>query len=455
MKRFKHFFLKEYNTKVNTDTKRILTLSLPIMGGMISQNILNLVDTLMIGQIGSLALAGSGIGAFIFFVLFIGFTGISSGVQTMVARFKGTNHPEHYPIALMLGLWVSIGLAICITIFTLAFSHELTAHFSTSCDVTQIGKDYLSFRVIGLTFFAICLVIRGFWNGASDPMRYLKVIIGIHVMNIILNYAFIFGHFGAPELGAAGAGLASSLALAMGAIIYLIDIRSFLRWRIGPIQSNGRWLAELSIPMALQQIIFAAGVTGFYWILGQISTNAMAIGNVLVNIILVAILPGVGLGMATMTLVSESLGKCDGAQTFTWPNKVLLVSIVMIGTISALAFAFPELILRPFMTDLDLLKQSILPLRLDCVGVMFEVGAIIFMNALNGADQTKLVAWVSSLLHWGFYLPLAYYFGVTLGHGILAAWSIYIIFQFIQLALFMLYWRLRFHHFIQPQLLTK
>lgn len=422
---------------------------------MISQNILNLVDTLMIGQIGPLALAGSGIGAFIFFVLFVGFTGISSGVQTMVARFKGTNHPDQYPIALMLGLWVSIGLAIFITMLTLMFSQELSAPFSASSDVTQIGADYLLFRVLGLPFFAICLVIRGFWNGVSSPMRYLKVIIGIHVVNVILNYAFIFGHFGAPAMGAAGAGLASSIALTMGALIYLIDIRSFLRWRMGNIHANGRWLAELSIPIALQQIIFAAGVTGFYWILGQISTDAMAIGNVLVNIILVAILPGVGLGMATMTLVSESLGKKDGPQAFAWPNKVLHVSILMIGTFSALAFAFPDFILRPFITDSDLLEQSILPLRLDCVGVMFEVGAVIFMNALNGADQTKLVAWVSSILHWGFYLPLAYYFGVILGHGILAVWSIYIIFQVIQLALFMLYWHLRFHHFSHPQLLTK
>lgn len=440
---------------MNTDTKRILTLSLPMMGGMISQNILNLVDTLMIGQIGPLALAGSGIGAFIFFVLFVGFTGISSGVQTMVARFKGTNHPEHYPIALMLGLWVSIGLAIGITLLTLVFSQELSAPFSASNDVTQIGADYLFFRVIGLPFFAICLVIRGFWNGVSHPMRYLKVIIGIHAVNIILNYAFIFGHFGAPPLGAAGAGLASSIALAMGAIIYLVDIRSLLRWPMGPMHANGRWLAKLSIPIASQQIIFAAGVTGFYWILGQISTDAMAIGNVLVNIILVAILPGVGLGMATMTLVSESLGKNDGDQAFAWPNKVLIVSIAIIGTFSAVTFAFPELILRPFMTDSELLEQSILPLRLDCVGVMFEVGAVIFMNALNGADQTKLVAWVSSLLHWGFYLPLAYCFGVTLGHGIVAVWSIYIVFQLIQLALFMLYWRLRFHRFRHHQLPTK
>ena len=155
-------------------------------------------------------------------------------------------------------------------------------------------------------------------------------------------------------------------------------------------------------PIAFQQIIFAAGVTCFYWILGQISTDAMAIGNVLVNIILVAILPGVGLGMATMTLVSESLGKKKRQLAFAWPNQVLRVSVFIIGTFSVITFIFPTVILRPFIADAELLKQAILPMRLDSIGVLFEVGAIIFMNALNGADQTKIVAWSSSLLHWFF-----------------------------------------------------
>ena len=176
-------------------TKKILILGLPIMGGMLSQNILNLVDTLMIGQLGSLALAGSGIGVFLFFVLYVGFTGISSGIQTMVARFKGTNSSDKYPIPLMLGLWTSIIFSIVITLITLLFSSSMTAPFSSSTIVTHIGHEYLFFRILGLPFLAICLVVRGFWNGHSTPMRYLKVLVGVHLLNIIFNYAFIFGNF--------------------------------------------------------------------------------------------------------------------------------------------------------------------------------------------------------------------------------------------------------------------
>ena len=95
--------------------QKILSLSVPIMAGMVSQNILNLVDTLMIGTLGTLSLSGSGIGSFLFYVFFIGFIGISAGVQTMVARYIGENKPMQCSPPLILGLGVAI-------IFTGAFT---------------------------------------------------------------------------------------------------------------------------------------------------------------------------------------------------------------------------------------------------------------------------------------------------------------------------------------------
>ena len=167
-----------------------------MIGGMLSQNILNLVDTLMIGQLGTDALAGSGIGSFLFYVLFVGFIGCSSSVHTMVARYKGANQPDSCSISLMIGLSIGLLLSILITIATMHYSYFLVSLFSKEPTISQIGNDYLSYRIIGLPFFSICLVIRGFWNGFSSPIRYLLVIVGIHTLNVMLNFLFIFGTFG-------------------------------------------------------------------------------------------------------------------------------------------------------------------------------------------------------------------------------------------------------------------
>lgn len=431
-------------------TKRILALSLPIMGGMMSQNILNLVDTLMIGRLGALALAGSGIGAFLFYVLFVFIIGLSSGVQTIVARHLGENNRQAIPLPLQLGLSISVFIAIIITGLTLFVSTPLTTLFSDNATVASIGNDYLRFRILGLPFFAICLVIRGFWNGMETPIRYLKVIVLIHGLNILLNTGFIFGYFGFPALGAAGAGLASSIALIVGAIIYLIDARYYAFNAINRplVMHHLKWLKSLSIPISLQQIAFAGGIATFYWILGQLGPNAMAIGNVLVNILLIAILPGVALGLTTMTLVSESLGKKDYLTARDWPLKVAKFGALIIGLFSLIVFVFPTIILKQFLSDPALISIGIIPIRLDAIGVFLEVGALIYMHALYGSDKTKVVAIISTVLHWLFYLPGAYYCGVVLGLGINSIWIFYTLFQLFQLSIFSVLW------YRSPQLLT-
>ena len=204
-----------------------------MIGGMLSQNILNLVDTLMIGQLGTDALAGSGIGSF--FILCFYLLALSGAPQVFIPWWLDIRAPTNLDscsISLMIGLSIGLLLSILITIATMHYSYFLVSLFSKEPTISQVEMTYLSYRIIGLPFFSICLVIRGFWNGFSSPIRYLLVIVGIHTLNVMLNFLFIFGTFGAPELGAAGAGLASTISLMIGAFIYLFDIRSFFMWRI-------------------------------------------------------------------------------------------------------------------------------------------------------------------------------------------------------------------------------
>ena len=147
------------------------------------------------------------------------------------------------------------------------------------------------------------------------------------------------------------------------------------------------------------------GCLFFYWILGQLGSNALAIGNVIIAIMLVAILPGVGLGQTAMTLVSESLGQNTPKEAFLWPLNVLRIGSLIIGSFSIIILLYPNVALRPFISDPTLINMAITPIRLGAIAVFFELGAIIYMHALNGADQTSIVAWISSFLHWLLYLP--------------------------------------------------
>ena len=244
---------------LGADTRRILTLCLPIIGGMMSQNILNLVDTLMIGQLGALALAAAGIGGFLFFTSFSAFTGIEIAVQTMVARYKGENRMALYEVPFFLGLFSALELGTVVAVAGICFADVLVGFFSTDVNVLIMAEQYYSYRIWGLPFLCGCLVVRGFFNGLSRPMRYLKVVIIMHGLNIGLNYVLIYGHFGFPAMGAQGAGLASSLSVFVGALMYAVDCRKFIRFKQflsharSVIVDNSQWLIRLSGPAAIQQ----------------------------------------------------------------------------------------------------------------------------------------------------------------------------------------------------------
>jgi multidrug resistance protein, MATE family len=438
----------------SSKTKRILALSIPIVGGMMSQNILNLVDTLMIGKLGAISLAAAGIGGFLFFVCFSFFTGSATAVQTMVARFKGENNTHLYGLPFYMGLIFVFIFSFISMVIEFSFTDELVRFFSTDANVVTIAADYFRYRIIGLPFLCICLVVRGFFNGISLPMRYLRVILIVHSLNIFLNYCLIYGNFGFNQMEAAGAGLASTVSVIVGTIFYLVDCRTFVSLSVfkqfskEKVTENFKWMMQLSLPASIQQFLFALGVAGFYWILSCLGTDALAIGNVLVTIVLVGILPGVGLGMATMSLVSESLGKKSLSEMYLWPYDVSKIAIYTLGPLFLLAILFPEPIISLFIVEESIVKKAILPLRLDCIGVFLEVGTLIFMNALNGVDKVKFVMWGAFICQWVIYLPLAYFAGITFGLGMAGVWGMWIVFQVLQVSLFGGFWYYKYRNYV-------
>ncbi len=144
----------------------------------------------------------------------------------------------------------------------------------------------------------------------------------MHVCNVILNWLLIFGHLGLPALGATGAGIGTTISTYVGTAIYIgLALRharplGFLRSRVD--RSTVATMLRLSVPAGLQSFFFAAGMTAFFWIIGRIGTPELAASNVLVQLLLVAILPGVGFGMAAASLVGQALGRGDRDDAVRW-----------------------------------------------------------------------------------------------------------------------------------------
>ena len=177
---------------------RILGLALPIIGAMISQNVLNLVDTAMVGTLGNAALAAVGLGGFALFMFQALILGISTGVQATSARRKGEGRFDRMAVPLNAALLVVLLAAPIITAFWHFLTPYIYPYLIGDPDVIEQGVPYLQVRTLAIVFVGMNYSFRGYWNAVDHARVYMSTLVVMHGLNIFLNYVLIFGHFGAP-----------------------------------------------------------------------------------------------------------------------------------------------------------------------------------------------------------------------------------------------------------------
>ncbi|MDX2436005.1 MAG: MATE family efflux transporter [Acidobacteriota bacterium] len=426
-------------------TGPILTLGLPIIGGMISQNVLNLVDTAMVGTLGPAALAAVGMGSFANFMAMAFIMGLSAGVQAISARRLGEGRLSETASPLNAGLLIALVVAVPWSFFLFGFADRLYPMLVDDPEVVALGVPYFRARLIGMTAIGMNYAFRGFWNGISESRRYLQTLLIMHVCNVVLNWLLIFGHLGLPALGAEGAGIGTTIATYIGTAIYFIlALRharplGFLRSFVDRATISS--MVKLSVPAGLQSFFFAAGMTAFFWIIGRIGTPELAASNVLVQLLLVAILPGLGFGLAAASLVGQALGRGDRDDAVRWGWDVSKFAMVLVGGGALVGLVFPDALLRLFLHDEHTIALARFPLRLLGATMTIETLGGVLMNALLGAGASRLVMKVSIGMQWGLFLPAAYLLGPVLGLGLSAVWSAQVAYRVLQALVFAMVWR--------------
>ncbi len=427
--------------------RRILALALPIMGAMVSQSVLNLVDTAMVGTLGDAPLAAVGLGGFVNSLCLALILGVSAGVQTMAARRKGEGNEERsaLPLNAALLMVVAITPPLSVALFVAA---PYCFHFLNSDPaVIQEVVPYFQVRIAAAVFIAINYSFRGFWNGVDLSRLYMTTLVVMHSANVFLNWVFIFGNLGAPAMGTAGAGLASALSVVIGSALYLALALRFAReqgfLRGLPPGKDIVTLVRLSVPNGLQQMSFIGAFTALYWIIGQVGTAELAAANVLVNLMLVAVLPGFGLGLAAATLVSQAMGRNDTEDANRWTWETAAVSGIVMFLLGLPLWLFPDLILAGFLHDPATVDLARWPMRIVGIGVTWEGVRTVLMHALIGAGDVQRVMRVSVVTQWLLGVALAYIIGPLLGYGLLAIWLSQELYRGAQLAVFWRDWRSR------------
>jgi putative MATE family efflux protein len=417
--------------------------------GMLSQSVLNLVDAAMVGHLGSEALAGVGIGSYAAFLTVSLVMGLSAAVQTLVARRMGAKQQDLAGKPLMAGLILGSLIALPLTVLFLVFSPHLMSLFSSDQQVLEIAQPYFEWRTFAVIAVAFNFCFRGYWAGIGETKAYLKVLLWMHIANVVFSYMLIFGipALSIPAFGAVGSGMGTCFALFLGTLIYLIlTLKKAGHHGFSlhiPSKAMMKSLSQLALPNSLQQGFFSLGVSILFMIIGLVGSDQQAIGHILINLALLLILPCVGLGIASTSLVSHSLGANKPEDAYQWGWEVVRIATFLMLMLGLPISFFADSILRIFTQDEALIALGTTPLQITGISIIFEVTAMVLIQALLGAGASKKVLGINFLMQWCLLLPLAYLVGPILGYGLLGIWCIQSMQRISSSVLYAALWRKR------------
>ncbi len=413
--------------------RRILRLAVPVMGGMVSQTVLNLVDTAMVGRLGTIPLAATGLASYVNVISVAFLMGIASGVQAKAAQRVGGGLAHDAALPLNAGLILTAVLALPFAAAMIGFAPDILSMLSRDDEVTAIATPYLQVRQLGVAAVGINFVFRGYWNAVERPRLYLSTLLLVHATNIFLNWVLIFGHLGAPALGAVGAGAASAVAVWFGSALHLYlatryaRAAGFARARPrGPLFAE---LVRLAIPAGVQQLLFFLGMASFFAIVGRVSAQALAATTVLMNLSLAWILPANAFGLAAASFAGQAFGAGDTADADRWVWQVARLGAVIVAVLALPALVVPDLILGGFLPEADAVGLARRPLQLTAATIGIEAVGIVMLNAHFGVGAMRRVLTLSTIALWVFCVPAAGFAGPVAGAPFFAVWGVWVTYR--------------------------
>lgn len=418
-------------SRIDISYRRIAQIIVPVLISQLSFTMMGLIDTVMVGRLGVTALAAVGLGNFITWWLLAFVIGMISGVNTLVAQAVGGSRPRAAGAALFQGLYLGwIMAAVLVAFWPLV--PWIIGRIGATPEAAGIATDYMQVRMLGGLGFVFLMVSDSFYRGLGRTGVLMWSGLAQMGLNCGLNYLLIFGHFGAPRLGASGAAWGTILAqLIIGLFLWsTIHGRKRMQdefelgdtWRFD--RRVFRRLTRLSLPIAVQYFMEMGGITVFFALIARLGDAEMAVTNAVIQTWSVAFMGAVALSVGSTTLV----GQCVGAQR-PEDGRLAVDRIMKLGygfsAIVAMAYlAVPEKLLELFVQGADL--ERLLPLArplflIVVICLVFDFTFHILSGALRGAGDTRYPMMVTIGTSWLVFVPATMI--ATRWFGLIGAWS--------------------------------
>ena len=416
--------------------RQILLIAFPLILSTGSWSLQHFVDRMFLTWYSPAALAASTPAGILNYTLMSLFIGTAGYVSTFVAQYVGAGRDERIGPTVWQGLYVSlVGAIVMACLIPLADpAFRLIGH-----DPEIQRGEVIYFRILCLGAFPAIAAsaLSGFFSGRGETWPVMWANLVATAVNIVLDYLLIFGVGGFPEMGIAGAAIATNLSMVAALLMYggLMFRQNQDRrfhvirgWRFDPVLCSR--IIRFGLPSGVQFFVDLAGFTVFLLIVGRLGTSALAATNIAFNINTLAFMPMMGLGMAVTILVGQHLGRENPPLAERCVVSGLRITVLYMGVVALLYVLAPGMFLAPYALWADagsfdeIRSLATVLLRFVALYSLFDVLSIVYAAALKGAGDTRFVMLMMAGLSCGVLILPTYLAIERFGGGILTGWTI-------------------------------
>ncbi len=408
--------------RVVSEARATLLLAVPIILGQVSQMLMGVIDSLMIGQVGTVPLAASAFAGSVFGFFFVGGMGLCIPVAMLVSRAQGAGQPQEC------GVWLRHGLAV--TFLTSVVALGMMVGLCTQLgrlgqppEVVAAAQPFFTLIAVSLIPAFVFQAFRQFAESLGRPWLPMVIMLGGVVLNVVLNWILIYGHLGAPVMGLAGAGVATLTARCAVLLVLWSCLkmdRSFrpnwpTHWWGWMEWGRVKEVLSIGVPASGQLVCEVGAFTVAAWMMGRLGTVPLAAHQIALSCASMTFMFPLGLAMAAGMRVSQALG--GGRKELVRPIGFGALGMAC-GVMGAFALVFwlaGPMIARGFVDDDVVVTLAAQLLGVAAIFQLFDGGQVVGSGLLRGLSDLKVPTLITFVAYWCVMLPTAYWWGVRGG----------------------------------------
>ncbi len=417
-----------------TEFKQTMLLAGPVVVSMLSQNAMGFIDTVMVGRLGSEALAAVALGNTIYFFLMVVCMGVVLAVGPMVSQAYGAGLREPVERSVRQGLWLGLMLSVPAFFIIRSMGPALVYMGQDPATVART-EGYLHAVSWGYLPMLWFIALRSFVEGISRPWPVTAIAFMGVGLNIAANYVLMFGKLGFPALGLVGTGWATAFVMwfMFGALTLYVNTNTSLRtYRIftgirRPDPHYFRELIQIGWPVGVSQGLESGLFMVTALLMGLVGTTALASHQIAIQTASFTFMVPLGVGIAASVRVGQSVGRSDASGARRAGIAGMILSVLFMAGSACVLWLAPEWVVRLYLDPALPQNAEVTALAAGLLSVaavfqVFDGAQVAAGGALRGLKDTRVPMLIGFVAYWPIGLSVGVYLGFARGMGAAGLW---------------------------------